>query len=81
MEKKKMAGILKKVLDSRLAWDLFQSPFYNKVVAPTAAKIVGEMIDTINTPIEGFTVLDVGCGSGLSTCMIAKKKLMLQLLA
>ena len=68
-----MAGINKKILDSKWAWDIFQSPIYNRVVAPTAEVIVSELIDTINIPNTEFKGLDIGCGSGLATFMFAKK--------
>lgn len=72
-----MTELIKKILDSKLAWDLFQTPIYNRVVSRTSKKIVEEVLnsikDTIDIPVDGFRTLDIGCGSGLATCMAARR--------
>lgn len=76
-EIKQMTDIIKKILDSKLAWDLFQTPIYNRVVSPTSKRIVEDVLDSIEKAkglsADGFRALDVGCGSGLATRTAARR--------
>jgi len=65
--------IFKRIMDSKIAWDVFQGRIYNRLIWNAAGKIVEDVIDRSPPPVEEAAVLDVGSGPGLATIYVAKK--------
>lgn len=62
---------MKKVLDSRLGWDLFQGPIYNRLIDRAADDLYRLVVSESNPP-DGSRVLDIGCGPGFVSLRIAE---------
>ncbi len=65
-------GILKKFLDSRLAWNSVVGLVYNHLILKASPSFYFDLLEEINLP-EKAKVLDVGSGPGFFTLEIAKK--------
>ena len=65
--------IFKRILDSRLSWDVFQGRIYNRLIWNAAGPIIEDVIDRTKPPRPDARVLDVGSGPGLATIRAARK--------
>lgn len=70
---KKNNDIFKQIMDSRIAWDVFQGKIYNRVIWNTAGSIVRNIIDSIELPCPNPVALDIGSGPGFATIYAAEK--------
>lgn len=71
---KKQGDVFKSIMDSRVAWDVFQGHIYNRVIWNTAGHIVRGIIDAVPPPAgDSPAALDVGSGPGYATIYAAEK--------
>ncbi|MEW6200933.1 MAG: class I SAM-dependent methyltransferase [bacterium] len=65
--------IFKRIMNSRLAWDVFQGRIYNRLIWNAAGTIIEDVIDRTKPPRPDARVLDVGSGPGFAAIRAARK--------
>jgi ubiquinone/menaquinone biosynthesis C-methylase UbiE len=69
----KTTSWLAKRTDSAFMWDLILGPFYNRRILSAAGVMFTELVESLSPLRTGSKVLDVGCGPGHFTRMLAKE--------
>lgn len=66
-----VSKLLKEIIDSKTAWNLVAGPVYNSAIADSVVGIAEEFMMKVSDPGPGSKILDVGCGAGAATMVLA----------